>query len=85
MSERHDNSVNNVTHIVLRQWRKCKNISARISRTGVGANTVCLAVELAPNIGEEILEKIWYRWQLLQLIIVSSETRQARNQYPCWS
>ena len=40
---------------------KCKNISARISRTGAGANTVYLVVESAPNIDEEILVKI--RWR----------------------
>ena len=36
---------------------KCNNISACISRTGAGANTVCLVAESAPNIDEEILVK----------------------------
>ena len=33
--------------IVLPKWRKFKNISARISRTGAGANIVCLVAESA--------------------------------------
>ena len=41
LRERHDNSVDNVMRIVFPKWRKCKNISARISRTGAGANIVC--------------------------------------------
>ena len=69
--ERYDNSVDNVTHIVFPQWRKCNNISARISRTGAGANTVCLVVESAPNIDEEIPVKTRWRLQLLQQMIVS--------------
>ena len=56
--ERHANSVDNGMHIVLPQWRKFKNIFARISRTGAGANIVCLVVESAPNIDDEILVKI---------------------------
>ena len=50
--------VDNVMHLVLPEWRKCKIISARISRRGAGVNTVCLVAESAPNIDEEILVKI---------------------------
>ena len=58
LGERHDHFVDNVTHIVLPQWRTCKHISTRISRTGAGANTVCLVVESAAKMDEEILVKI---------------------------
>ena len=56
--DRHANSVDNGMHIVLPQWRTFKNIFARISRTGAGANIVCLVVESAPNIEDEVLVKI---------------------------
>ena len=57
LRERCDNSVDNVMHLVLPEWRKCNNVFARNSRTGAGANTVCLVAESAPNIDEEILVK----------------------------
>ena len=55
--ERHDKSVDNVMSIVLPVWRKCKNISVRISRTGAGANIVCLAAESASSIDGEFVVK----------------------------
>ena len=38
-----------------------EHLSARISRTGAGGNTVCLVVESAPNINDKILVKT--RWR----------------------